>query len=161
MITSVGMGRMISRRVDEFVFRAETSHTHASSYASRHPLPPLRSTLCCSGVFLLTMSVVSATVGSSREEANWGVPLTIMTAAAGFAMVRNILGGAILSVNENSSGMDRLIVVLSERFPLRLFSGEPFLSFHLIALLQCCTGKRYATANVARMLAAHKVQAFS
>ena len=39
------------------------------------------------GLFLLTMTVISVTVGSSREQASWGVPLTFVMAAAGLALV--------------------------------------------------------------------------
>ncbi|CAM9565027.1 unnamed protein product [Scytosiphon promiscuus] len=38
------------------------------------------------GVFLLTMSVVSVTVGSTKKQADWGVSITIVTAAAGLGM---------------------------------------------------------------------------
>lgn len=39
------------------------------------------------GLFLLTMTVISATVGSMKNEASWGVPVTFLTAAVGLALV--------------------------------------------------------------------------
>eukprot|EP00752_Nemacystus_decipiens_P007584 g6776.t1 len=54
------------------------------------------------GLFLLTMTVISVTVGSSREQASWGIPATFVTAAAGLALV----GAGFVSL---ASAYDRML----------------------------------------------------
>ncbi|CAM9827029.1 unnamed protein product [Pylaiella littoralis] len=66
------------------------SHYRSISSRKRVELTPSQRAAAASmagGIFLLAMAVILFALGSVNEQANWGVPLTMVTAAAGLALV--------------------------------------------------------------------------